>query len=297
MKINKLLILLSLIMVTFISKADNEDRKIKNVVGVFNEETNLLINSQDVYGDIIRYYIPSDMRNLVINLPSQVFVAINLEQEIEYAISMWQRQQQGSRRPINFMRSLVRPTDTRYIGYRLGTTTDSYGNTNYNSPSNNDAITRVVLQPRTFELQMPRRYHMAINAGDISRETDISDFTRMMVRLTIIHETGHALGLLHHDDDIEQNFNHPTRVGRRIVNCPLSFTPPSIMISGRNNTDYFTSLRRHLGRSVTLADISPSRNDIDGAHIMFHERQRPGFFNGLATLCLAVYVALRGSDL
>lgn len=252
-------------------------RDAKNVVGVFNFDTNTPVNTRDVYGDVIYYYIPENIRDISIMLPDGGRVSIDLESEIENAITAW------SDSGLRFIRVNSNVGLTRYIGYRLGDTTHGFGHTNFNQPRDDDAITRVAISPLGLAAGVPRYYHGLRAQRRIPQDMDIADFMRMWVRLTVLHETGHALGLAHHDED---NREMPgVGIGRMLVQCSTIFSRPSIMVSGATGS-YINFLSQYLSRPVTIRDVMLSRNDLEGADRMFSYRTS---LSGLFSLmCIAL---------
>lgn len=259
-------------------------RDAKNVVGVFDIDTNRPLNTRDVYGDVIYYYIPDNIRDISIVLPDGGRVSIDLESEIENAITAW------SASGLRFIRVNSNVGLTRYIGYRLGDTPNDFGHTNFNQPRDDDAITRVAISPLGFERGVPRYYYGLREQGRIPQDMDIADFMRMWMRLTVLHETGHALGLAHHDDD---NRDVPGfRIGRMLVRCGTIFSRPSIMVSGATGS-YINFISQYLSRPVTITDIILSRNDLEGADRMFNYRAS---LSGLFSLMCIALLSSRSSE-
>ncbi|MGL4476455.1 MAG: hypothetical protein ACRCT7_18695 [Shewanella sp.] len=272
----------------FSSLASSNDipRDTKNVIGVFDSNSNTPINTRDVYGEVINYYIPDNARTIEIRMPDGNYVSIDLGAEIEYAISEW------SEAGIRFNRLTSNQGTSRYIGYRLGYDGSAYGYTNFNEPRDNDAITRLSIDPVGFASYGPRHYSRLMGAGMIPRDMSMNDFMRMMVRQTVLHETGHALGLAHHNED-GVAFPGYARIGREIVRCGISISRPSIMVSGSSGS-YLSLISQFLSRPVTINDVVLSRNDLEGANRMFNQRSHRGT---VSLFCMAMFMSLKDSEL
>lgn len=271
----------------FSSFSNAKPNDIYNVVGYFNEDLNAPYNTRDIYGSVIRYYIPPEINNVQITV-DDITVHVNLEDEILSAINEWAHESNGLR----FERILSSEGQNGYIRFGITTNANTYGNTVFNSLSEIDgSISRVNLEPRGFTRQIPNLYSGLRNVNAISSATDITELVRMMVNLTLRHEIGHALGLAHHDE----NGVHvgPNEIGRLIVMCGLSASRPSIMLSGRSG-NYLRILSEHLHRPVTISDIAISRNDLQGAGRMFESHSRR---HVLSLACAAAFMSLRGSEL
>lgn len=277
---------LFLLLFSAIASSNDIPRDTKNVIGIFDSNSNTPINTRDVYGDVINYYIPDNARTIEIRMPDGNYVSIDLGAEIEHAISEW------SEAGIRFNRLTSIQGTSRYIGYRIGNDGSAYGYTNFNEPRDNDAITRISIDPVGFASYGPRYYSRLMGAGMIPRDMSMNDFMRMMVRLTVLHETGHALGLAHHNED-GVAFPGYTRIGREIVRCGISISRPSIMVSGSSGS-YLSLISQFLSRPVTINDVVLSRNDLEGANRMFNQRSHRGT---VSLFCMAMFMSLKGSEL
>lgn len=282
----KIFFLMSFIFLSPFASSNDVPRSTKNVIGVFDSSTNKALNTHEIYGDVINYYIPDNIRHITISIGQNPPIDIDLEQEIEFAIREW------TSAGLRFNRLTSNTGTTRYIGYRLGSDGSAYGYTSFNSPNDNDAITRVTLDTRGFSSQIPDYYRGLLEYNRIPSNATISDLVRMMVRLTILHETGHALGLAHHDEN-GVLLPNPTRIGREVARCGITISRPSVMVSGRDGS-FISILSQFLNRPVTIDDIVASRNDLEGAHNMF-TISTPR--TAISLFCVSVFMALKGTEL
>ncbi|ENH9205162.1 hypothetical protein ACUI5U_002745 [Vibrio vulnificus] len=259
----------------------------KHVVGIFDDNTNQLMNTNSIYGESIRVFIVEQNHQLTINIYEQEPIVINLYSEMESVIERWR--ESGLR--IDLTTTI--PEDQNYISILVGNNGSAYGYTNFNSPRDEMAITRLTIDSRGFQHYLPNYYQRLRDANIISSDMDIREFTRMMVRVTLIHEFGHALGLAHHDEDRVQIEGHPGRSGREIVRCGLSNSRPSIMLSGRTGS-FLSNLSTFLNRPVTINDVFPSRNDLEGVERMYRYTRTP---STASLFCMAIWATLKGSEL
>ncbi|MUK93012.1 hypothetical protein GNP80_11215 [Aliivibrio fischeri] len=280
------LVFLSLVLFSQLANANDIPKITKNVVGIFNVDTNKAVNTRDVYGDVINYYIPPEINTITIHSPNDGDVSIDLQSEIEFVISEWREA------GLRFNRLSSIQGTTRYIGYRLGNDASAYGYTNFNEPREGDAITRLSLDPSGFTRFIPDYYRRLMRAGMISSNMTMHEFIRMMVRVTLLHETGHALGLAHHDENGHE-FIGGMRVGREIVRCGINISRPSIMQGGSSGS-YLSLVSQFLSRPVNINDVVLSRNDLEGADRMFNSHNSRGV---VSLFCMAVFMSMKGSEL
>jgi hypothetical protein len=139
---------------------------------------------------------------------------------------------------------------------------------------------------------IPSLYETMISDHYIERgQTSIEAFARMVIRLTVLHEIGHAWGLLHPDTQDHGNNDISLQGMSRIVLQGRGEYRPSIMIALQE--DYFRTLSVHLGRPVIESDITLSANDIEGARYMWNGwtyRTPSSWWNIFMAVCITCRV-------
>ncbi|WP_104024569.1 hypothetical protein [Vibrio hyugaensis] len=280
------------LLLSSVVNAGDIPRNTKNIIGIFNNDTNNPINTRDVYGDVINYYLPENINTITIHTSTYGSVSIDLNLELEQVISEWREA------GLQFNRMVSNQGMTRHIGYRIGNDGSAYGYTNFNEPRENDAVTRVSIDTNALSRLSPRYYERLIAENRISRDMPFPEFIRMVVRVTLLHETGHALGLAHNNEN-GSVFPGGHRIGREIIRCGIVTARPSIMVSGapissHEHGSYLDLLSRYLSRNITINDVALSRNDLDGANRMFTSHSPRG---AVSLFCLAVFMSVRGSEL
>lgn len=256
----KSLLLISVLSISLSAIAAPTPAEEKQVVG-YADDSGMLYNTYDIYGSVLSYYIPENeytlsissrasdghMAHVDINYPEYVLEA--LREWVPVGISL-NRSFMGSVREHTVLFGIVNHNDNS-----LGSSVfNPHGNSRVN-------IGRVVFNNIGLNNYEKLKQRHAIPA-DMSPE----DYLRLKIRITLKHEIGHVLGLLHNN---EGGVELPLGRGVNISNCPLRNQPPSIMLNG-SNYDYIDRLSAFLERPVTVNDIGPSANDIAGARMMYN---------------------------
>lgn len=225
---------------------------------VFGMDRNGLFDVGRYYGDRINYYINwIGNHDITVNTGGGTSVVSISSNEVINGFDVW-----NSRLRNNFHRE-SNDSQNHNILVRIVSTPSSpssAGYTSFNSTTTTrNGQTIININSYFFANSAWASFQNSIRRGFIDNDTTFDDYVRIMVRLTIVHEIGHALGLMHPGE---------TRLASQIVPRSYLRQLPSIMYP--DVTGYFNSLHEHIGRAITLGDILPSSNDIMGANIMLN---------------------------
>ncbi|MBT2745181.1 MULTISPECIES: hypothetical protein [unclassified Lysobacter] len=129
----------------------------------------------------------------------------------------------------------------------------------------------VLLNPHAIGVTVSEHYAVSRAAGVVG-DISVAEYLDMHVRQTVIHEVGHALGLLHTSEQLG-----PITADEYVIEIiPAPNTTdadPSIMTTRPGPEPaggiYLSQLRQRLGRPVTLDDIRPSERDLQGASLQW----------------------------
>lgn len=242
----------------------------KRVVGAFSYSTpEHTVNFGDMYGDSSNVHVfLADMSSSVIfnvedyNTEQTIPVLIAADALIMRAYNSWRRSGYGFQRV-----SSTPPLDPSFPGV-ITRIVESPENTLAWTNINSGGVvgqTTININRRFFESHGLDNYYRARELGYIPMRMGVEEYINMLFYLTILHESGHSLGLGHPDFR-----GNPISYEWRQIVPPTPFRQrPSIMLSGLSEGQYFIgNLSRHLGRPISIDDINISNNDIQGASIM-----------------------------
>lgn len=130
---------------------------------------------------------------------------------------------------------------------------------------------RVMLNPLNLGRRVAADYSRARTAGIIGRDVPVAAYLDMVVRQTVVHELGHAYGLMHPDAELGRAVIVLDEYYVELLPAPLTANvDPSIMLAGEGGQFlYLSQLHQRLGRAITLDDIRPSERDLLGASLQW----------------------------
>ncbi|MDC9598210.1 hypothetical protein [Xenorhabdus anantnagensis] len=84
-----------------------------------------------------------------------------------------------------------------------------------------------------------------------------------MIYYAVVHEFGHAFGLAHPDFEGSRSFDNANTITEGLVESASSIENSTVPLMLSNGT-YLGTLRRNLGRPITIQDIRPSSLELTG---------------------------------
>ncbi|EOU49428.1 hypothetical protein [Escherichia sp. KTE114] len=275
------MLIISLFFIPVITQAERTPNEEKKVVG-YADHDGQLYNITSIYGPIINYSVPEEYITInAINATGErTQVTINYADYVREAFEEW------SPAGIRVQQVFSPGAETRIVLFSTTNYADgSLGSTIFDLSGNS----RLRIDIGSFNKLIMNNYEKLKLRRAISANMTPEEYIKLKLRITIKHEIGHILGLLHNN---ESGTYFPHGVGQEIARCRLLNQPPSIMLNG-SNYDYIERLSRYLERPVTESDIGPSRNDIEGVRVM----RRGGSWNSLTNRfsCLGVGLTFSSS--
>lgn len=281
--ITMLIVFISFIPAT--TQAERTPNEEKKVIG-YADHNGQLYNITSIYGPVINYTVSDE--NITINTINstgeRTQLTINYSDYVREAFNEWApsgiRVQQVSSSGAEAR--VVSFSTTNYADNSLGSTIFD--------PSGNS---RTRIDIGSFNRIVMNNFEKLKSRGAIPANMSPEEYIKLKLRITIKHEIGHILGLLHNNEG-GSYFSHG--VGLEVARCRLLNQAPSIMLNG-SNYDYIDRLSHYLERPVTETDIGPSRNDIEGVRVMRRGGSGNSFTNRFSCLGLGLAFSRSGGDL
>lgn len=228
----------------------------KTVVG-YADHNDQLYNITSIYGPVINYTVPDEYItiNAINSTGENTQLTINYADYVREAFNEW------APSGIRAQQVFSSGTGTRVVSFGTTNYADNTLGSTIFDPSGNS---RLRIDIGSFNKFVMNNFEKLKSRRAIPANMTPEEYIKLKLRITIKHEIGHILGLLHNNES-GIYFSHG--VGREIVRCRLLNQAPSIMLNG-SNYDYIERLSRYLERPVTESDIGPSRNDIEGVRVM-----------------------------
>lgn len=283
----KLMLLMLFSIASFTSVAAPTPAEERQVVG-YADQDGKLFNTYLIYGSVMSYYIPESDYTLVINAKDDDGQTVRVD--IDYPEYVIEAMREWGSVGMSYNRQFGVSVDpnTVLIG-TINNNDNSLGGTVFNPHGGN---TRLSINRGAFNSVGLKNYAKLKQRGAIPADMSKEDYLRLLVRVTLKHEFGHVLGLLHNNED---GVHFPYGEGVNVSNCTIRNQPPSIMLNG-SNYSYINQLSLSLGRPVTVNDIGPSASDIAGARTMYNRGSR-NFLTRLSCLGALSSLGSAGSDL
>ena len=248
----------------------------KAIYGMYDDEIDRAVDVGEIYGTPVSYFLAAPVITLDVgvragcsSLPQTI--RVDLAQHVRRALENWKR----AGFQFRLSGSEIEPAGHGINIVVANDWTQGLGWTNFHRTS----PTRVHINQAA--IQRCANFQALRDLGAIRPDMALQEYLEMTVFLTVSHEFGHALGLGHSD---------PPAPGYELIVTPTNIRQaPSLMLSGVSQEQiYILELSRFLRRHVVLADIGPSRNDIQGANIMLRGGERnSGVTRLFLALCLA----------
>ncbi|MEH3174774.1 hypothetical protein POW79_22595 [Enterobacter quasiroggenkampii] len=285
MKYKKIIIVLSILPMPLMALAERTPNEEKTVVGYANHNGQLY-NITAIYGNTIYYTVP--MGTITINTRdssgTHIQVSFDYAEYVREAFNEW------APAGISVQQVPGVGTEARVVLFGTSNYADnSLGSTIFD-PSGN---TRMSIDLGSFNKFIMNNFDKLKSRKAIPENMSPEEYIKLKLRITIKHEIGHILGLLHNN---ESGTYLTHGVGQEIARCRLLNQAPSIMLNG-SNYDYIDRLARYLERPVTESDIGPSRNDIEGVRVMRRGGNRNLLTNQFSCLGLGLAFSRSGGDL
>lgn len=285
MKYNITMLIVFISFIPATTQAERTPNEEKKVIG-YADHNGQLYNITSIYGPVINYTVPDE--NITINTINstgeRTQLTINYSDYVREAFNEWApsgiRVQQVSSSGAEAR--VVSFSTTNYADNSLGSTIFD--------PSGNS---RTRIDIGSFNRIVMNNFEKLKSRGAIPANMSPEEYIKLKLRITIKHEIGHILGLLHNN---EGGSYFPHGVGLEVARCRLLNQAPSIMLNG-SNYDYIDWLSHYLERPVTETDIGPSRNDIEGVRVMRRGGSGNSFTNRFSCLGLGLAFSRSGGDL
>lgn len=276
---------MSIFFIPLTTQAERTPNEEKKVVG-YADHNDQLYNITSIYGSIINYTVPDE--NITINAINDAGehtqLIINYADYVREAFNEW------APSGIRVRQVPSSGAETRVVSFSTTNYADnSLGSTIFD-PSGNS---RLRIDIGSFNKIVMNNFEKLKSRRAIPANMSPEEYIKLKLRITIKHEIGHILGLLHNN---ESGTYFPHGVGQEIARCRLLNQAPSIMLNG-GNYDYIDRLAHYLERPVTESDIGPSRNDIEGVRVMRRGGSGNSLTNRFSCLGLGLTFSHSGGDL
>ncbi|HEF4967611.1 TPA: hypothetical protein SI456_002142 [Escherichia coli] len=281
----KIIIILSILVFPLTTLAERTPNEEKTVVG-YADHNGQLYNITAIYGSTIYYTVPRGTLtiNTMDSTGGRIQVSFDYADYVREAFNEW------APAGINVQEVPGAGMEARVVTFGTSNYADnSLGSTIFD-PSGNS---RLRIDLGTFNKFIMSNFDKLKSRKAIPENMSPEEYIRLKLRITIKHEIGHILGLLHNN---ESGAHFPHGVGQEIARCRLLNQAPSIMLNG-SNYDYIECLAHYLGRPVTESDIAPSRNDIEGVRVMRRGGSWSSLTNRFSCLGLGLAFSRSGGDL
>ncbi|CAD5786842.1 hypothetical protein [Escherichia coli] len=281
----KIIMILSILVFPLTTLAERTPNEEKTVVG-YADHNGKLYNITAIYGSTIYYTVPRGTLtiNTMDSTGGRIQVSFDYADYVREAFNEWA--------PAGISVQEVPGTGMEARVVTFGTSNyadNSLGSTIFD-PSGNS---RLRIDLGSFNKIIMKNFDKLKSRKAIPENMSPEEYIKLKLRITIKHEIGHILGLLHNN---ESGAYFPHGVGQEIARCRLLNQAPSIMLNG-SNYDYIERLAHYLGRPVTESDIGPSRNDIEGVRVMIRGGSWGSLTNRFSCLGLGLAFSRSGGDL
>ncbi|EQA3208525.1 TPA: hypothetical protein NOY28_004356 [Escherichia coli] len=282
---NKFIIILTIFFLPLTTLAERTPNEEKTVVG-YADHNGQLYNITHIYGNTIHYTVqdPNITINTINSSGERIYVSFNYSDYIREAFNEW------APAGISVQQVPGAGAEARVVSFSTSNYADnSLGSTIFD-PSGNS---RLRIDVGSFNKIIMNNFEKLKSRKAIPENMSPEEYIKLKLKITIKHEIGHVLGLLHNN---ESGAYFPYGVGQEIARCRLLNQAPSIMLNG-SNYDYIDRLAYYLGRPVTESDIGPSRNDIEGVRVMRRGGSWSSLTNRFSCLGLGLALSRSGGDL